>query len=49
MSANPHANGGLLRRPLMLRDFREHAVEVTRAGRLDPRADPGARAATWST
>ena len=32
MSANPHANGGLLRRPLVLRDYRDHAVEVTSPG-----------------
>ncbi len=32
MSANPHANGGLLRQPLVLRDFRERAVEVTVPG-----------------
>jgi xylulose-5-phosphate/fructose-6-phosphate phosphoketolase len=32
MSDNPHANGGLLRRPLRLRDFRERAVEVTGPG-----------------
>ena len=32
MSANPHANGGLLRRPLVLPDFRDHAVEVTAPG-----------------
>ena len=25
MSANPHANGGLLLKPLVLRDFRERA------------------------
>ena len=29
MSANPHANGGLLRKPLELPDFREYAVTVT--------------------
>jgi xylulose-5-phosphate/fructose-6-phosphate phosphoketolase len=29
MSANPHANGGLLRKPLVLPDFREYAVTVT--------------------
>ncbi|MFF5113832.1 phosphoketolase [Streptosporangium sp. NPDC000509] len=29
MSANPHANGGELLRPLALGDFREHAVKVT--------------------
>ncbi|HVA29498.1 MAG TPA: phosphoketolase family protein, partial [Candidatus Baltobacteraceae bacterium] len=28
MSANPHANGGLLLRPLKLPDFRHYAVEV---------------------
>ncbi|MFC4784403.1 phosphoketolase family protein [Nocardioides sp. MAHUQ-72] len=32
MSANPHANGGLLRVPLHLPDFRTHAVEVTEPG-----------------
>jgi len=32
MSANPHANGGLLRRPLDLPDFRIRAVEVTAPG-----------------
>ena len=32
MSANPHANGGLLRRPLVLPDTRSHAVEVTSPG-----------------
>jgi xylulose-5-phosphate/fructose-6-phosphate phosphoketolase len=32
MSANPHANGGLLRRPLDLPDFRTRAVEVTEPG-----------------
>jgi xylulose-5-phosphate/fructose-6-phosphate phosphoketolase len=32
ISANPHANGGLLRRPLVLPDFRNYAVAVTRPG-----------------
>jgi len=32
MSANPHANGGLLLRDLILPDFREYAVEVTKPG-----------------
>ena len=32
MSANPHANGGLLRRPLKLADFRSAAVEVSEPG-----------------
>jgi xylulose-5-phosphate/fructose-6-phosphate phosphoketolase len=30
MGANPHANGGLLLRPLKLPDFREYAVDVPR-------------------
>jgi xylulose-5-phosphate/fructose-6-phosphate phosphoketolase len=32
MSANPHANGGLLRRDLVMPDFRDHAVAVERPG-----------------
>jgi xylulose-5-phosphate/fructose-6-phosphate phosphoketolase len=32
MSANPHANGGLLRRDLRLPDFRHYAVQVPAAG-----------------
>ena len=52
MSANPHANGGLLLRDLRLPDFRDYAVEVAapgdrdvgghpRAGRLAARRDQG--------
>jgi xylulose-5-phosphate/fructose-6-phosphate phosphoketolase len=33
MSANPHANGGLLRKALRLPDFREYAVPVAAPGR----------------
>jgi xylulose-5-phosphate/fructose-6-phosphate phosphoketolase len=32
MGANPHANGGLLLRPLVLPDFREYAVDVKKPG-----------------
>jgi xylulose-5-phosphate/fructose-6-phosphate phosphoketolase len=32
MGANPHANGGLLLRPLKMPDFREYAVDVPRPG-----------------
>ncbi|HSD97812.1 MAG TPA: phosphoketolase family protein, partial [Sulfuricaulis sp.] len=32
MSANPHANGGLLRKELKLPDFRQYAVKVPQAG-----------------
>ena len=34
MSANPHANGGVLRRELKLPDFRAYAVEVTQPGKI---------------
>jgi len=33
MSANPHANGGLLLRELLLPDYRSYGVEVERPGR----------------
>ena len=57
MSANPHANGGLLLRDLSLPDFRDYAVEVPRArrqhggghpraGHLPARRDAPATAAT---
>nr|WP_269320312.1 phosphoketolase family protein [Nocardioides sp. URHA0032] len=32
MSASPHANGGLLLKPLRMPDFRDYAVEVARPG-----------------
>ena len=32
MGANPHANGGLLTRPLELPDFRDYAIEVPHPG-----------------
>jgi xylulose-5-phosphate/fructose-6-phosphate phosphoketolase len=32
MSANPHANGGVLLKPLRMPDFREHAVDVPAPG-----------------
>ncbi len=35
MSANPHANGGLLRRDLRLPDFRAHAVTVPKPGAVE--------------
>lgn len=34
MSANPHANGGLLRKDLRLPDFRDYAVDVPHAGKV---------------
>ena len=33
MSANPHANGGLVRRALRIPDFRSYAIEVKEPGR----------------
>ncbi|MBV1837446.1 phosphoketolase [Acetobacter estunensis] len=33
MSASPHANGGLLRRPLRLPDYTQHAIAVTEPGK----------------
>ncbi len=35
MSANPHANGGGLKRPLQLPDFRDYAVAVEQPGSAD--------------
>ncbi len=32
MGANPHANGGLLRRDLAMPDFRNYAVKVSKPG-----------------
>ena len=34
MSANPHANGGLLRRPLHLPDFRKYAITVDKPAQV---------------
>ena len=38
MSANPHANGGLLLRDLILPDFRRYAVEIEKPGGTDVEA-----------
>ncbi|NDL60268.1 phosphoketolase family protein [Phytoactinopolyspora mesophila] len=38
MSANPHANGGLLSRDLRLGDFRHHAVDVPAPGAVNAEA-----------
>ncbi len=38
MSANPHANGGLLLRGLRLPDFRDYAVKVPKPGAVDGEA-----------
>ncbi len=38
MSANPHANGGLLLRDLVLPDFRRYAIRVERPGAVDGEA-----------
>jgi xylulose-5-phosphate/fructose-6-phosphate phosphoketolase len=35
MSANPHANGGLLRRALRMPDFREYSLKVDKPGQIE--------------
>jgi xylulose-5-phosphate/fructose-6-phosphate phosphoketolase len=35
MTANPHANGGMLRKPLEMPDFRKYAVKVERPGQVE--------------
>jgi xylulose-5-phosphate/fructose-6-phosphate phosphoketolase len=35
ITANPHANGGLLRKPLTMPDFRDYAVPVEKPGQLE--------------
>ena len=35
ISANPHANGGLLRKPLEMPDFRDYAVKVEQPGQIE--------------
>lgn len=34
MSANPHANGGLLRKVLRMPDYRDYAIELPRPGKI---------------
>ncbi|SEQ73291.1 phosphoketolase family protein [Arthrobacter sp. OV608] len=45
MSATPHANGGLLRRALKLPAYRDHAVEVAKAG--TKRVSPMVTLGSW--
>ena len=35
MSANPHANGGLIRKPLRLPDFRNYRLKVEKPGQIE--------------
>ena len=35
MGANPHANGGLLRKPLRMPDFRSYALKVEKPGQIE--------------
>ena len=49
MSANPHANGGLLLRDLVLPDFRDYALEVEQARRRVRRVDARPRRASSAT
>ena len=34
ITANPHANGGVLRKPMELPDFRDYAVKVKKPGQI---------------
>ena len=43
ITANPHANGGLLRKPLELPDFRDYAVKVKKPGQIAGVVDGCAR------
>ncbi|MCW6011281.1 phosphoketolase, partial [Micromonospora sp. CPCC 205371] len=45
MSANPHANGGVVLRDLVLPDFREYAVDVPKPG--EPMAEATRVFGTW--
>ena len=36
MGANPHANGGLLLRDLVMPDFHDYAVDVPKPGAVEP-------------
>ncbi len=49
MSANPHANGGLLLRDLRMPDFREYAVKVREAGPGRTRRRRGSRGGFCAT
>ena len=49
MSANPHANGGLLLRDLRMPDFRDYAVDGRRARHRCGRGHPGARRRSCAT
>ena len=49
MSANPHANGGLLLRDLRLPDFRDYAVEVPAPGAVDRPSRRGSWASSCAT
>jgi xylulose-5-phosphate/fructose-6-phosphate phosphoketolase len=35
ITGNPHANGGLLRKPLQMPDFRDYAVKVEKPGQIE--------------
>ena len=49
MSANLHANGGLLLRDLRLPDFRDYAVTVPQPGAKDAEATRAFRASSSAT
>ena len=49
MSANPHANGGLLRKALRMPDFRDYAIEVDKPGHDRGREHPARWASSCAT
>ena len=49
MSANPHANGGVLLRDLRLPDFRDYAVDGADARRRRSPRPPGSWAGSCAT
>ena len=49
MSANPHANGGLLRKPLRMPDFRDYAIKVDKPGHGRRRKHAGRSGSSCAT
>ena len=49
MGANPHANGGLLKKALRLPDFRDYAIKVDKPGQLAGREHAGRSARSCAT
>ena len=48
ITANPHANGGMLRKPLDRPDYRDFAVKVEKPGQIDALVYRKAGATFWA-